>query len=143
MAILHALASSSQLVRVQASWALANLTDTLLAGTGWNLSSYLSAASNALKDKDMVQTNYLRMRNCMHCTSALFSLGEMQCCSNYWKSFEDYSTYDHYIYTSTSNSILVMNRVGGQRSVFCVYATGSMHLFRNDEGNIYILYIYI
>ena len=71
VAILHALASSSQLVRVQASWALANLTDTLRYGTGWNLSSYFSAASNALKDKDVVQTNYWRMGNCMHCTSVL------------------------------------------------------------------------
>ena len=54
VAIIHALASSSQLVRVQASWALANLTDTLLAGTSRTLSSYFSAARNALKDKDVV-----------------------------------------------------------------------------------------
>jgi hypothetical protein len=61
VAIIHALASSSQLVRVQASWALANLTDTLLlAGTSRTLSSYFSAARNALKDKDVVKCNAVR-----------------------------------------------------------------------------------
>lgn len=58
-AILHALASTSQLVRVQASWALGNLTDALFsslpADAGHSLySQLLSAASNALKDKDVV-----------------------------------------------------------------------------------------
>lgn len=58
LALLQALASSSQQMRVQASWALANLSDALTV-SGFKLpsSSYrhiLSAASKALKDKDMV-----------------------------------------------------------------------------------------
>ena len=60
--ILHALASSSQQNRVQASWALANLTDALInCDRDYSLPSYsrlLSAARNALKDKDVVGAHY-------------------------------------------------------------------------------------
>lgn len=62
-AILHALTSTSQIVRVQASWALGNLTDALFSSSftaedGSSLLSFpllLSAAKNALMDKDMVR----------------------------------------------------------------------------------------
>lgn len=54
--------STSQMVRVQASWALGNLTDALLSSSltaqdGSNLLSFpllLGAASNALREKDVV-----------------------------------------------------------------------------------------
>lgn len=62
VAILHALTSTSQIVRVQASWALGNLTDALFSSSftaedGSCLLSIpllLNAVKNALMDKDMV-----------------------------------------------------------------------------------------
>lgn len=57
-AILQALASGSQPVRVQASWALANLTEALFSQSfpkhELTHSELLVATAAALKDRDMV-----------------------------------------------------------------------------------------
>ncbi|CAI8024384.1 HEAT repeat-containing protein 6 [Geodia barretti] len=64
LAVLHALASSNQQMRVQASWALANLSDALTVSNFKLSSSFyheiLSGASKALNDKDMVKCNAVR-----------------------------------------------------------------------------------
>ena len=67
-AILQALASRSQPVRVQASWALGNLTDSLFTTsspsssfTAWSTRAYsdlLVAAAATLKDSDRVSTSH-------------------------------------------------------------------------------------
>ena len=77
LAILDALASPSQQMRVQASWALANLSDALSV-SNFKLSpsfyhQILSSASKALSDKDVVRENQqfelpaLLWYVCMYC----------------------------------------------------------------------------
>ena len=83
-AIQQALASRSQPVRVQASWALGNLTDSLFTSsspsssfTGWSTRAYsdlLVAAVATLKDSDRVSTAH-----CSHSWPLQFTIHQVKC----------------------------------------------------------------